>query len=361
MDTASLFSPDYATARGRIRAAAGRLGLQVASHAIAEKGPHGEELAIDVVIHPGSRPDRTLVLSSGIHGVEGFLGSAAQLGLLERWMAGQEPLPAVRCVLLHALNPFGFAWRRRVNEANVDLNRNLLPAGEAFCGSPAEYGKLDGLLNPRRGPSSLEPVAVKFLLAIARYGMPALKQAIASGQYEYPRGLFYGGAGPSRLNEMLSAHFDEWIGASRRVMHFDFHTGLGAPASCKLLVDHPLDEIQRRRLGAWFGPDAFEAGNPQGLSYTARGTFGQWCAARYRHIDYLHATAEFGTRRPVSVLAALRAENQAHHYCEPQDPAAEQAKQRLVEAFCPGDTGWRRRVLERSRQLIDQAMRALAG
>jgi hypothetical protein len=28
-------------------------------------------------------------------------------------------------MLIHALNPFGFAWLRRVNEANVDLNRNF--------------------------------------------------------------------------------------------------------------------------------------------------------------------------------------------------------------------------------------------
>lgn len=361
MDTATLFSPDYATARARIREAAGRLGLELESHAIAEKGPHGEDLAIDVIIHPGVRPDRTLVLSSGIHGVEGFPGSAVQLGLLEQWMAGTEPLPGVRCVLLHGLNPFGFAWRRRVNETNIDLNRNLLPAGEAFCGSPEAYRRLDGLLNPRRAPSPLEPAALKFLLAIARYGMPALKQAIASGQYDFPHGLFYGGAGPSRLNEILCAHSDEWIDASRQVVHLDFHTGLGEPAACKLLIDDPPNDIQRERLRAWFGAASFETGNPQGLSYTARGTFGQWCAARYRDIDYLHATAEFGTCKPVEVLAALRAENQAHHFCAAQDAATERAKRRLVEVFCPLDDGWRRRVIERSRHLIAQAIGGLGG
>ena len=29
-------------------------------------------------------------------------------------------------VLLHASNPYGFAWGRRVNEDNVDLNRNFV-------------------------------------------------------------------------------------------------------------------------------------------------------------------------------------------------------------------------------------------
>jgi hypothetical protein len=41
-------------------------------------------------------------------------------------------------VLIHALNAFGFAWLRRVNEENVDLNRNFhdftnpLPSSEAY-------------------------------------------------------------------------------------------------------------------------------------------------------------------------------------------------------------------------------------
>ena len=357
----SLFSPDYITARSRIREAASRLGCQIEAHPVGDTGPNGEELTIDVVITPGTSQDRALVLSSGLHGVEGFFGSAVQLGVLEDWISRKESLPGVRCVLLHALNPFGFAWRRRVNETNVDLNRNLLPEGEVFAGSPEGYARLDTLLNPRRGPSPWEPVTLKLLAAIARYGMPALKQAVASGQYDYPRGLFYGGDRPSRLSEVLSSHFDEWLGDSRHVMHLDFHTGLGDPAACTLLIDDPPTGVHHRRLSAWFGPDSFEAGDPHGLAYTARGTFGRWCVTRNRGLDYLHATAEFGTYKPIEVLAGLRAENQAHHWGGLEDASTERAKQRLVELFCPQSDDWRRQVLVRSRQLVAQAIRGLTG
>ena len=361
MATGSLFSPDYATARSRIREAASRLGCQIEAHPVGGRGPHGEDLTIDVVITPGASLDRTLVLSSGIHGVEGFFGSAAQLGLLEDWISRKGSLPAIRCVLLHALNPFGFAWRRRVNETNVDLNRNLLREGEAFVGSPEGYAKLDHLLNPRRAPSPWEPVTLKFLLAIARYGMPALKQTVASGQYDYPRGLFYGGDRPSRLSDVLSAQFDAWLGNSRHVLHLDFHTGLGDRGTCTLLIDHPPSEVHRRRLNAWFGPDSFEAGHSHGVAYAARGTFGEWCVTRKRDVDYLHAVAEFGTYKPIQVLAGLRAENQAHHWCGPEDASTKRARQRLVELFCPQPDDWRRRVLEHSRRLVAQAIRGLIG
>jgi hypothetical protein len=361
VDPASLFSPDYITARTRFREAAARLGCQVQAHPIDTKGPDGEDLTIDVAIAAGTRPDRALVVSSGIHGVEGFFGSAVQLGVLEDWIRDGGTPATIRCVFLHTLNPFGFAWRRRVNEANVDLNRNLLQDGEAFAGSPDGYARFDSLLNPRRCPSRWEPVTLKMLAAIARYGMPALKQAVAAGQYDYPQGLFYGGDRPSRLREILSARFDEWLGGSTEVMHLDFHTGLGLRASCKLLIDYPLTDTGHRRLSAWFGTDSYEVVHSRGVAYAARGTLGQWCVGRRRRLDYLHATAEFGTYKPVTVVAGLRAENQAHHWCEWQDPSTERAKDRLVELFCPRSEDWRRRVLARGHQLVTQAVAGLRG
>src|SRR5262245_10352541 len=139
----SQFPHDYLTARGRFRRAAGRIGCELEAHPIPATGPDGEALTIDVAITAGTvSGDHALVVSSGMHGVEGFLGSAIQCALLEEWRAAPPP---IRCVLLHALNPYGFAWRRRVNEGNIDVNRNLLLGGEAFSGSAKLYAELDDL------------------------------------------------------------------------------------------------------------------------------------------------------------------------------------------------------------------------
>ena len=353
----SRFPKDYLTARERFRQAAARLGCDVEAYPIAARGPLGEELTIDVAIAPGANPERALVVSSGIHGVEGFLGSAIQHCLLEEWM---DAPPPIRCVLLHALNPFGFAWRRRVNETNIDLNRNLLLEGQPFSGSPGVYAELDGILNPRRGPSRWKPLTLQLLTALARYGMPALKQALAAGQYEYPQGLFYGGGRPSPTSEILSTHFERWLGGADRVMHLDFHTGLGAWATFKLLVEQPLSAAQSKRLSDWFGPGSFEAASAEGVAYTARGTLGQWCVARNPTRDYVYAAAEFGTYGLVPVLAGLRAENQAQHWCDPGDPAVERTKRRLIELFCPRSERWRRSVLEAGRRIVAQAIGGLS-
>ena len=357
--TFDAFSSDYATARSRFRQAALRLGWQREAHAIDARGPRGEELTIDVACSSAGDPERVLVVSSGVHGVEGFFGSAVQIALLEQWATA--PPPPVKCVLLHGLNPFGFAWLRRFDENNVDPNRNFLLPGERFEGSNEHYSRLDRFLNLRRPPARWNMFTLRALPLIARYGVPALRQAIAEGQYSHPRGLFYGGAGPSQMQQVLREHLPRWLAGSKSVVHLDFHTGLGSRGACKRLIDYSLTERQRGHLTDWFGAGSFQAASSSGISYEARGGLGRWCVSRNLAPEYLFAVAEFGTYSSIRVLAGLRAENQAHHWGDPAAPSTLRAKERLKELFCPADSGWRSRVLEHSVHLAHRALRGLEG
>lgn len=269
------------------------------------------------------------------------------------------PRNAPRFVWLHGLNPHGFAWGRRFDENNVDPNRNFLLPGESYRGSPPGYAELDPLLNPPRPPSRWEPFALRAFGAVIRYGMPALRQSIAAGQYDFPQGLFYGGSEPSRSHRVLAENIDRWLAGSRRVVHLDFHTGLGPWGSGKLLIDYPLRDEQRDWLTQWFGSDSFEACNSSGISYDARGGLGRWAVHRQAEIDYLFACAEFGTYQPLQVLAGLRAENQAHHFCPPQSPIVNRVQARLRELFCPASAAWRTKVWQSSAKLVEQAVTGL--
>lgn len=359
MSKAKAFSPDYATARHRFRQAASRAGWSLEAHPIDVAGPTGDELTIDVACSPTQDTDKTLIVSSGAHGVEGFLGSAVQLGLLEEWVS--RSAPPVRCVFLHGLNPFGFAWIRRVDEHNVDPNRNFLLPGERYEGSTGGYAGLDRLLNPQFPPSWREPFTLKALWAVAWHGMPALRQAVAAGQYDFPRGLFFGGTGPSRAHQLLAWNLERWLRGSRDVVHLDFHTGLGPKGACKLMIDTQLSTRQRTRLTDWFGADSFETSESSNTAYDVRGGLGRWCVSRNLAPDYLYACAEFGTYGPMQVLAGLRAENQAHHWATPTAASTVRAKHRLRELFCPSAEVWRVQVLDRSFDLVARALRGLAG
>ncbi|WP_020471331.1 M14 family metallopeptidase [Zavarzinella formosa] len=361
MNHSQAFSPDYATARRRFREAVTRLGWELEAFPIGGVGPNGEELAFDVACSPGGDFANSLVVSGGLHGVEGFFGSAVQLALLDGWANGSKPLPRLNCVLLHGLNPHGFAWLRRFDENNVDPNRNFLLPGELYSGSPAKYPQFNSFLNPERPPSAWEPFTLKALWMIARHGMSAVKQAVAAGQYDFPKGVFYGGAGPSRTNQLLDEHLPRWLKGSREVVHLDFHTGLGRFAECKLLIDYPLTDRQRTRLMDWYGTGSYEDCGPSGISYDARGGFGHWCVSRRFADDYLFACAEFGTYGPIPMFAGVRAENQAHHWGKPNAAGTIRAKKRLRELFSPSSDEWRSRVLKHGIELVDRAVAGLTN
>ena len=81
-------------------------------------------------------------------GIEGFCGSGCQTGFLtENWKSRLAIDTAL--VLVHANNPHGFA-QRRINEDNIDLNRNFIDFDAKTPESP-EYAELHPALVRRHG------------------------------------------------------------------------------------------------------------------------------------------------------------------------------------------------------------------
>ena len=87
--------------------------------------------------------ENLLVHISGTHGVEGPAGSAIQLASLNYLSSHPLSHPTTGVLFVHGLNAYGFKHHRRVNENNVDLNRNFLTKEgweEALGRDPDEYG-----------------------------------------------------------------------------------------------------------------------------------------------------------------------------------------------------------------------------
>ena len=112
MSGAAAFSPDYVSARARFRAGALALGMDLQSIEVGQDGPDGQPLTIDIARMGAEKPKRCVVVSSALHGVEGFFGSAVQVSLLEDMLGGFKPPDDAALILVHALNPYGFAWVR---------------------------------------------------------------------------------------------------------------------------------------------------------------------------------------------------------------------------------------------------------
>ncbi len=121
MDTC--FSNDYGEAREKFLHAARNADALTSRFVLDERGPGNMELSTDVAWVGPRTAKSVLVTLSATHGVEGFFGSATQIEWLRRIKS--VALPAgVAALHAHAINPYGFAWLRRTNEMNVDINRN---------------------------------------------------------------------------------------------------------------------------------------------------------------------------------------------------------------------------------------------
>lgn len=134
---APLFEPDYVSARAAFQSAASAAGASLETLPHPLTGLQGEDLSVDTA-WLGPRGARRVLLSiSGTHGVEGLHGSGCQVAFL-RHITGSSLPPDTSLLLVHALNPFGFSWLRRVNEDNIDVNRNYVDSGAA--GQPRLFG-----------------------------------------------------------------------------------------------------------------------------------------------------------------------------------------------------------------------------
>ena len=347
------FSPSYTVARQRFRKAADSIGAVLTRHPITAAGPC-QDLTIDVATIGSSAPSWTVVITSGLHGIEGFFGSAIQLAWLTQ--AGRRPQPTRgRVVLVHAVNPFGFAELRRTNEDNIDLNRNFFDSPVSYSGTPDGYHAVSPYLNPASPPSRCELFHLKALWLIGRFGFQAVRETVAGGQYSYPRGLFFGGHGPTSSTLILQNNLPRWIARSHSILHIDLHSGLGRFAQHRLLLEksEPVSRI------GWyqniFGRDAVEpATSRYRTAYRATGTLGDW-TIRHLGKEYRFVNAEFGTYSTLRVLSALRAENRAYFFDQPGTSAYTATKAELLECFCPSNDRWRTQVVTGGLAIIDRA------
>ena len=131
MTQSDAFSDSYAQARAKFLAAAASAGLAVQSYLHPLPGRDGEALATDVVLDGPADARQLLIVTSACHGVEGFCGSGVQIDALGNtaWRT-QARASGVAVLYVHALNPHGFSYQRRVTHENVDLNRNFHDFGQ---------------------------------------------------------------------------------------------------------------------------------------------------------------------------------------------------------------------------------------
>jgi hypothetical protein len=353
--TAELFGKNYANARDRFRAAAKAHGAKLGAHLLeGHRGAQGEALSIDTALLGPSDATRLIVMTSGTHGPEGFCGSGSQVALLhDAELHGRLRDGGIALLLIHAVNPFGFSHLRRVNEDNIDLNRNGLDFAGPLPRNPG-YAELHDLLMPGEWPPT---EAAREALAgfIRERGEQAYQFAVTLGQYDHPDGMFYGGAARSWSLRTVRDILEKEGRGKRAVAWLDMHTGLGPRGHAEKIHTGGVDELPLARQ--WWGADLFSLSEANSKSAPVSGSIclllGEACPDATR----VTVALEYGTLPVMDVLDALRGDHWLNRR-KGHAPAGQIAaiKQAVRDAFYGDADDWRGMVVAQARVAVLQAL-----
>ena len=357
------FVPDYDTSRTRFVATAEALQTHydgVVLDTFAVPSESDDDLTIDTVLVPAQvEPKKLLVLSSGVHGVEAFVGSAVQQMFVAEMLPDFD-LSTMSVLIVHSVNPWGFRHRRRVSEHNVDLNRNFAIGPELFDLVNEPYAEIDEFLNPtdvvtRQTVDDALAEVVTFALGQDR---AALQQAILQGQYEFPNGVYYGGMAFEPQQGTMLTVLTELVDRHEAVFLMDLHSGYGERGRLHLFGAPGLGTPEANDVVF----DGFEVDTGENNEdfYEITGDFILFFGevAEKAEKTYLSMTMEYGTMDSQTDIGAakslvnVRLENQGFHHGYESDDVREQVEAQFLDGYNPPESSYRETILDTTRDIV---------
>jgi len=357
-------APGFTAQRERFIEAARAAGAELTEFEHPMRGPRREMLATDVAVIGDPLAPKRFIVVSGTHGIEGYYGSDSQIAFLHSLQ--KRALPADVCVVMvHLINPWGTAWLRRVNEDNVDLNRNYVAFNEPLPDN-ARYEAFHTIyLCPDLDGPARRRADERLADEIERLGLATVMGIVEAGQYAHADGIFFGGQHATWSNCTLRAIAKRFIDGARTAMCFDLHTGAGAFGHAMLMAvsqeSYPALAKSQSVFGPWLytvitGPAAT---TDSGIAATATGYTSQALLDSLPSTDLMQLVIECGTYDGVRGHRTLRDDHWLHLYGDPEDETGRRIKAALAEHFYPADQDWRELTQLRTRQIFERGLRAL--
>ena len=348
------FYTSYDDIRAHLQQLTADLGVDIYSHAIDAS----DDLYIDSFYLP-STGDKTnlIVLTTGVHGIEGYIGSV----MLDVFF--EEIYPTLNAettgVLVVAnVNPYGMKYLRRYNENNVDLNRNFILDWDSFdLSSNKEYPKVDTFLQPEGKIGNGLWHEVGFYLSLAKTavtdGADTISDALLTGQYEYPQGVYYGGTGDEASTVYLKDVFSRCLDSTyENIVHIDIHSGYG-PRYNMVIFNSVFETMTEAESQAAFGYDYIIAHDSESFYATTGDTtdfFYRLAQQKQTEADLFSTCFEFGTIGDAffDTILSLKYtvdENRNHWYPTTNATTEQIIHENYMELFYPTETAWREKTV----------------
>ena len=370
VDTALLtyYSQDYDQARYKFKEATSALfssfsEMECQSIKVPSKVDTG--LYVDLCyIPPKGKSQKLLIMTSGLHGVEGYTGSALQLMFLNA-LQQKEGIEDMGFLFIHAMNPYGFKYHRKATENNVDLNRNCMLTPEQFESKNTGFGKLYDMLTPSGKVNvnslwnrSFHLVAIE---KIIKESMPVLRQAALQGQYDYQEGIYYGSKDYEPQIKTVMPLVKEYINRYPTVLNVDLHTGYGGRGELHLFIDRPEDPIVEQGIESIFEGQRIDWSEGADF-YTINGEYIGLIAAQADSALVIPMLIEFGTMNSQETFGSLKSihtmicENQGFNNGFKNAKSEAKVKSDMLELYCPTSEAWRSETLRKGENSLELMM-----
>ncbi|MCC7574490.1 DUF2817 domain-containing protein [Candidatus Woesearchaeota archaeon] len=323
-----------------------------------------DDLFIDFAFKEDGKK-KILFLVSGTHGVEGYLGSAAQLIFIKEFL---PKLKGVSVCLVHGLNPFGFKHNRRVNENNVDLNRNSVYDERLMLGIPNSFFSnvwSDSLLflklNRPRKHRLLEVASYYSLVfkTVIRSGIKNTINVGMNGQSSYPRSVGFKGVKLEDSLLHLRSFIEEKTQGYEEAFFIDFHSGIGKKYDVIGFTSKKSDSQEFSFIKALL-PKLRSRDNTSFVNHS--GSVSDLFLARSHASKNIDLIFEYGTvpllssRLVLDYLAKLNIEeNQVFFFGS--DKARIRISKRLKNAYSPDDITFRKSLIRKTSVFFNELIK----
>jgi hypothetical protein len=257
------------------------------------------------------------------------------------------------------VNPYGMKHLRRYNENNVDLNRNFILDWNTFdLSTNKDYPKVADFLGPegKIGNALWHEIGFYGNLGIQAItvGADTVSDALLGGQYEYPKGVYYGGNGDEASTTYLKSVFKECLtGAYENIVHIDIHSGYG-PRYNMVIFNSVYETMTEAETKEAFGYDYVISHDSESFYATTGDTtdyFYRLAESMNSQKGLFSTCFEFGTVGnsffdSILSLKYTVDENRNHWYPTNNKTAAQIVHENYMELFYPTETAWREKTVQ---------------
>lgn len=286
-----------------------------------------------------------ILITTGEHGIESYAGDLFLQIFFDK-IYKKNDLKEVSVYFIHSLNPWGMKNKRRVNENNIDLNRNFLENFTAYKNH--KYEKLDSFFNPKTELKNISDVSVFFKImgALLKTGKKGLVEAFASGQFSYPEGVYYGGKSKQKSVKYAVSQYEKIFKKNKNILHIDIHTGAG-PRNRMSIVNSEYFGYSSQEFIKLTGYDIVSKTDADEF-YKIHGDMIDYIHKRYikNNREILSTCFEYGTygadlKGLMKTLKALINENQIRHHGAADENIKNEALKEFKNLFYPlHDNQW---------------------